>query len=849
VDRFVLARLEGEGLAPSPEADRYALARRVSLDLIGLPPTPEETDAFVNDPRPDAYERLVDRLLATPQYGERWARRWLDLARYADTNGYEKDRNRSIWPWRDWVIRALNADQPFDQFTIEQLAGDLLPNPTRDQLVATGFHRNTMLNEEGGIDPLEYRFHAMTDRVATTGVTWLGLTVGCAQCHTHKFDPITHREYFQMMAFLNNADELELDLPEAGAAERQKANAEKAAKLIANLPQKWPGAADARQQTIDDRFAEWLQRERDRTVQWIPLTPDELKANLAFLKVQPDASVFASGDMTKSDTYDLTFRSVPSGVTAIRLEALPDERLPRHGPGRVFYEGPAGDFFLSEITAFRGGEKVVLTQPTHSFAAAKFPSEKALDGDAQSGWSIDGGQGRKHEAVFKLATPLAEAGMLSVKLLFERYYAPALGRFRISVTTDPRSAEARDLSDDLTALLARTDAELTAEQRAQLLEQFLLDAPELAAEVKTIRELTKPSKHTTTLIFQERPAESPRATTMYRRGEFLQPADRVEPAVLTVLNPLPANAPPNRLSFARWLVSPEHPLTARVTVNRQWAALFGRGLVKTTEDFGFQGEMPSHPELLDWLAREFVAQGWSMKKLHRLLVTSATYRQSSRVTPELLARDGENVLLARGPRGRLEAEMIRDSALRAAGLLSPKMGGPGVYPPQPPGVSEVAYGSPKWNASTGEDRYRRAIYTFAKRTAPYAMFTSFDAPTGEACLARRDVSNSPLQALTMLNDIVFIEAAQALGTELAKKQGSVESRIDELFRRCLTRPPADDEYAELERFLATQKHRFEASELDAKAVAGPGEGDLNERAAWTVLARAVLNLDEAITRP
>ncbi len=851
IDAFVFSKLESEGLAPSPEADPITLCRRLYLDLTGVPPTPEEADAFVESATRNpqsAIESLADLLLSSPKYGERWARRWLDLARYADTNGYEKDRNRSIWPWRDWVIRALNADMPFDQFTIEQLAGDLLPNATPDQIVATGFHRNTMLNEEGGIDPLEFRFHAMTDRVATTGVTWLGLTVGCAQCHTHKFDPIQHREYYSMMAFLNNADEPDYDLPAPDAAARENANAEKLAKLLAELPGKWPAG-----ESVDAKFAGWLARERGRTVAWTVLRPAEAKSTMPLLTVQPDGSIFGSGDITKADTYELKFANVPRGVTAVRLEALPDDRLPNHGPGMTFYEGPKGDFFMGEFQMGADGQAVKFGKATETFAknsmgGAPATAALAIDGDPQTGWSASGREGQESDAVFRLAAPLGEARDLSLKMMFGRHYACSLGRFRISVTTDPRDTAAREIPDEIERLLTIDDAKLSADQRGKLREHFLLTAPELAAARAEIDNLRKPSASATTLVLRERPPENPRATFIHNRGEFLQPTDRVEPGVFAFLPPLPQGAKPDRLAFARWLVSPENPLTARVTVNRQWAILFGRGLVRTTEDFGYQGEPPSHPELLDWLAVEFVKQGWSLKKLHRLIVTSATYRQSSRVTPELLVNDAENKRLARGPRGRMDAEMIRDATLRAAGLLSEKIGGPSVHPPQQEGVSEVAYGSPKWTASTGEDRYRRGLYTFAKRTAPYAMLTTFDAPTGEACIARRDVSNSPLQALTLLNDVVFVEAAQALGKTFASQPGSVAERIVSLFRRVLTRPPAADETALLAKFFAAQKARFVSNELDAKAVAGEAPGDANERAAWTALARAIFNLDESVTK-
>jgi hypothetical protein len=864
IDAFVLDRFEREGQKPSPEADKYTLVRRVYLDLIGLPPTPEEADAFVNDPSPDAYEKLVDRLLASPHYGERWARRWLDLARYADTNGYEKDRPRSIWPYRDWVIRALNADMPFDQFTVEQLAGDLLPNATVEQRIATGFHRNTMLNEEGGIDPLEFRFHAMTDRVATTGTAWLGLTVGCAQCHTHKYDPITQRDYYRLFAFLNNAEEPEMPVRQPEVAAKRKEIETKIAKLVTELPHKFPAGVDA-----DAEFRSWLWRERGKAARWQVLRPTEVTSNLPHLTVEPDDSVFVSGDMSKRDVYDLTFRGDFAGVTAVRLEALPDERLPKFGPGRVYYEGPHGDFHLSTITATAGGKpaKFARASQTTGNAAA------AIDDNPQTGWGINGKQGERSVAVFAFHKPLT-AGELKLSMVFERYYAAGLGRFRISVTTAQGPA-ARETPTEIEALLLTPDAELVAEQRGKLRAQFHLTTPHLAKARQEIDALRKQMPaNPTTLVMRERPPGNPRPTFLHNRGEFLQPTDKVEPGTPAFLHPFPADAPRNRLGLARWLVSPENPLVARVTVNRQWQAFFGRGLVRTTEDFGFQGDPPTHPELLDWLACEFMeptvhrspkrergsaglpvadAPGsekpWSLKHVHKLIVMSATYRQSSRLTPELKERDPENRLIARGPRVRLEAELIRDSTLKAAGLLSPKMYGPSVFPPQPPTVTtEGAYGALPWKPSEGEDRYRRSLYTFSKRTAPYAMYAAFDAPSGEACVARRDVSNTPLQSLTLWNDVMFTEAAQAAGRAMAGKPGSTEEKVTEAFRRFVVRPPTDRELKLLTEFLADQTERLKDHPAEAKKLAGDGPGDTTDRAAWTALARVLMNLDEFVAK-
>ncbi|HET6407179.1 MAG TPA: DUF1549 domain-containing protein, partial [Chthoniobacteraceae bacterium] len=727
VDAFTKAKLSSVNLALSPEADRATLLRRVSYDLTGLPPTREEIEAFAQDTAPEAFERVVDRLLASPQYGERWARKWLDLARYADTNGYEKDRTRNIWPYRDWVVRALNADMPFDQFTVEQIAGDLLPNPTRDQLIATGFHRNTMLNEEGGIDPLEFRYHAMADRVATTGSTWLGLTLGCAQCHTHKYDPITHREYFQIMAFLNNADEPDLDLAPADADQQIKKRADRAAKLIAGLADQWPAAdpqvvwetsrpvkvqnstepvprtledhsvlfhapgpekekttfifeitassidrvrlealaddslpfkgpgrtphgnfvlgeirvqiapkgqpqasfqavrivsaeADAEQdgfpvsaafdgkpetgwavhaagkplnatrsaifkfattmknvggaqvivtldqsygknhtigrprisfgttgedvsplasrrtQALERRFSAWLEEQRAQVVPWTPLRPAAATANLPLLTVQEDTSVFASGDISKTDTYDLKFTNAPVKITALRLEAMPDDRLPAHGPGMTYYEGPRGDFFLGEFQVMADGRPVKFVRATESYARNGMGKSNpvsallATDGDPQTGWSCAERTGELHEAVFIPSEPIS-ARELNIKMMFGRHYACSLGRFRISAATDAREAKASTLPDSLRSLLMLP--KLTEAQREQLRASFLLEAPELSVATKEIRDLQKPPEWQTTLVMRERPTAHPRETFIHNRGEYTQPTDKVEPGVLS----------------------------------------------------------------------------------------------------------------------------------------------------------------------------------------------------------------------------------------------------------------------------------------------------------------------------
>ena len=849
IDAFVRTRLEKAGLKPSPEADRYALVRRVTLDLTGVPPTPEEADAFVQDKSPDAYEKLVDRLLASPRYGERWARRWLDLARYADTNGFEKDRPRTIWPYRDWVVKALNADLPYDQFGIKQLAGDLLPGATPDDHIATGFHRNTMLNEEGGADPNEYRFYSMVDRVGATGAAWMGLTMNCAQCHTHKYDPILHTDYFGVMALLNNADEPTYHIPPADLAAQVAEHARKIAAAEESLPGKFPGGVAA----LDPKVDAWIAAEAPKASKWEVLRPAKLKTTMPKLEVQPDGFILGGGDSSKSDVYDLTFDRAHKGVTAIRLEVADHPSLPNDGPGLTNYEGPLGGFFLSELQAWQGNQRLEFGE---AFAtndeeedrisdAAAAPKAKAkakgkaarkknnasaaLDGEMSSGWQVLGGYGQRQTAVFRFAKPTDLPAGWTLKMLFEKHFSCSLGHFRLSVTTDEQ-ATATGHPAAIEAMLAGA----APQDRDALRMRFLETAPEVAVHAKALTALRKRiPRGQPTLVMRERPASNPRTTVRYHRGEYLNPREEVKPGVPAFLPGLPKDAPANRLTFARWLFAPENPLTARVAVNRQWQAFFGRGFVVSLEDFGYQSEAPTHPELLDWLAVEFQRTGWSMKKLHRLIVTSATYRQSSRVTPELAEKDRENLLLARASRFRLDAEVIRDGALQAAGLISFKMGGPGVFPPQPASVtSEGTYGRIEWKPSEGEDRYRRSLYTFIKRTAPFAMATTFDAPTGEACIARRDVSNSPLQALTLLNDEMFMEASRSLGAKAMTAASDDAGRIAFILRRCVTRPPAPDEMKTMQAFVDAQRARKVADK------------DL-----WTALARAALNLDESIVHP
>lgn len=850
IDRFVQRRLEQHGLQPSAAADRMTLARRVYLDLIGLPPTPEQVDEFLQDDAPDAYERLVDQLLASPHYGERQARRWLDLARYADSNGYEKDRARSIWPYRDWVIRAFDAHMPYDEFVVRQLAGDMLPNATPDDHIATGFHRNTMLNEEGGIDPLEFRFHAMTDRVATTGSVFLGLTMGCAQCHTHKYDPITHREYYGLMAYFDDVDEPDYQVPDAAADERLTKNRQLAHQQLADLWQQWPAVANGTDSMAgitvrDERFMAWLQELRARVVRWRATRIKRATSNLPTLTPLDDdpGTVVASGDTTKHDTYRIELVPDEAPITAIRLEALPDVTLPAGGPGLTYYEGRQGDFFLSEFHVYQGdgdaAAKVEIGSTSENYANNQYgrnaaDATAAVDGDLQTGWSTHTRNGERHVAVFVPATPIQPGARVTIEMHFGRHFASSLGRFRLSVTDSAGGAKALALPFDNLgtdeALLLRPDAELGDAEQLRLREAFLLEASEVAEQAKKVRGLLTRDEHALTLVMQERPQGRGRTTHRHHRGEFLQPREPVEPHLLAALGA--TSMPKDRLELARWLVSRDNPLAGRVAVNREWAVLFGEGLVATAGDFGAQGAAPSHPELLDWLAVEFMETGWSLQRLQRLLVTSQTYRQSAAVRPMDLELDPENRWLARATRRRLDAEVLRDAALVAAGKLSPTRFGAPVRPPQPPGVTEIAFGRPNWHADRGDARFRRSLYTFQKRTAPFAFYTTFDAPSGESCVVQREASDTPLQALSLLNDPMMVELHEAFGAALAARAATtdLEATFIRAFRQVCTRTPDEDEVASLRAFWQRQAERSDPE------------------TAWSAMARALLCLDEAVTR-
>ena len=726
VDAWVLARLEKEGLRPSPEADRFALLRRVSLDLRGLPPTPDEVDRFAADESPVAYERAVDRLLADPAYGERMARVWLDLARYADSAGYGSDPLRTIWRYRDWVIDAFNRNLPYDRFTVEQVAGDLLPGATRDQKLATAFHRNTMTNTEGGTDDEEFRVAAVKDRVDTTAQVWMGLTLGCAKCHSHKYDPFTHEDYYKFFALFNQT-------------------------------------ADA-----------------DR--------PDEAPV-------------------------------IPSPTAE-------DERRDR------------------AIGAKIDGLKAVLTRSTPE-----------LEAD-QKGW----------EAERSVAVAWAPVG--SFKAPSVVLGTPPLGRwpvgltFRVDaggvrVTNDPRARLLEGLPTDVLAALEVDPQTRSTGQNDRLAAAFRSVAPRLKPVREEIAALEKSRpKPPTVPVMVELPVDKQRKTHVLLKGNFLTPGPAVSAGLPGALHPLPAGAKSDRLGLASWLVDGANPLTARVAVNREWAQLFGTGLVETEEDFGSQGDPPSHPELLDWMAEEYVRLGWDTKALLRLLVTSAAYRQSSHARPDLAKVDPRNRLIARGPRFRLEAEIVRDQALALGGLLDRKVGGPSVFPPQPPGLWQAAFnGQRTWATSPGGDKHRRGLYTFWRRTIPYPSMATFDAPSRELCSVKRTRTNTPLQAFVTLNDPVYVEAAQALARRVVAEGGSSpEGRARYALKLALARPPADAQVEQVMALYRTERDHYAKDAVAAEALATqpigplPQGADAAEYAAWTTVANVLLNLDAVLTK-
>ena len=883
IDRFVLARLEQEGLQPSKRADRVTLIRRLSLDLIGLPPTIEEVDAFLADESDNAYTSVVERLLKSPHYGEKWGRHWLDAARYADSDGYEKDKPRQVWFYRDWVIQAFNRDLPYDQFIIEQIAGDLLPEATQDQIVATGFLRNSMVNEEGGVDPEQFRMEAMFDRMDAIGKAILGLTIQCGQCHSHKYDPLTQEEYYRMFAFLNNDHEANIAVY---TPEQQMQRVE----LIRQIRQI---EAELKHQHPDweERLTKWEDSAGDEQPNWVVVMPfsEDLTTGGQKYLPQSDGSLLAQSYAPTKHVANFRVQTDLEKIAAFRLELLNDPNLPMRGPGRSIQGTSALTEFEVTVAPAAGGKatKVKIAKasadvnlPEKELARiyddrsdkrrVTGPIEYAIDGDDLTAWGIDAGPGRRNlprKAVFVAEQPVSVTeGAIITFHLSQKHGGwnsddnqnHNLGRFRLSLTdavnpvADPLPARLREVL--AVPRLQRTEAQVAAvfsywcttvrdwDTANNKIEQLWAQHPEPASQ----------------LVLQ--PRDNARVTNVLRRGDFLDPAVVVTPATPAFLHPLSGDAPATRLSFAKWLVARDAPTAARAIVNRVWQSHIGTGLVSTSEDLGTQSEPPTHPELLDWLAVEFMDRGWSFKQLHRLIVNSATYCQSSKTTPQRFARDPYNRLLARGARFRADGEIVRDIALTASGLLNPQIGGPSVHPPVPEYMFKppVSYGPKTWIEDTDANRYRRALYTFRFRSVPYPALESFDAPNGDFACVRRSRSNTPLQALTTLNEPIFVECAQALALRtLCAGVATDRDRITYAFRLCLARHPTEQEHTLLLSLLEKQRRHIVDNQLNARELAAPNpdnppqlpEGASEvDLAAWTIVARVLLNLDETITR-
>jgi hypothetical protein len=854
LDRFVLARVEAEGLAPAPEASKEVLIRRVTLDLTGLPPTPAEVEAFLRDTSGTAYETVVDRLLKSPHFGERMAVDWLDAARYADTNGYQVDRDRELWPWRDWVIRAFNANQPFDQFTIEQLAGDLLPGATLDQKVATGFHRNHMLNEEGGVIADEFLAEYTADRVETTAAVWLGQTFNCARCHDHKYDPFTQRDFYAMKAFFHN-------VPERGVglySNPVRTNAPPFVRLPAPEVEARIADLNGKSKAVSDQLAalagasatgldEWAGQLASTSVTWRGIELLEAKGGdqPPVLDV-PAKAVVIGPQETRSNTITIRAKWPAGRVSALRLvcEAAETSTSVRWSQFKVV-----------------AGAALVLRPVVAGGSLATAELAKVLDNDRRTVTVVGATKDRPAEAVFELETP-REPGSGEVEAAFEIGIENAGGgsRWRLFLT----DADPAMLAPTAILTLAKKEAAKRSPAETKQLADFRLSqqpehrrlSDELASLKKQIEaaELEIP----TTLVMEE--MKEPRPTHLLMRGAYDKPGEAVTAAVPAVLPPLREGDPANRLGLARWLVDERNPLTARVTVNRIWQAVFGTGLVRTSEDFGSQGEAPSHPELLDWLAWEFRESGWDVKGLVRRLVTSAAYRQQSAAPPALRERDPANRLLARGPRFRLSAEMIRDQALAASGLLVPKIGGPSVKPYHPPGLYEQVVAqrdNPKatYQPGQGDDLHRRSLYTYWKRSVPHPAMLVFDAPFRETCSLARQRTNTPLQALNLMNDPTYVEAARFLGQRMLREGGATaEARVEYGFRLLLARKPRSGEMEVLKKALERAQADFRKDPESAKALLAVGEAkheaslDPVELAACASVAMTLLNLDEAVMK-
>ncbi len=881
IDAFVLARLKSQGMKHAPAADRHTLLRRVTLDLTGVPPTPAEVEAFFADESPGAYERVVDRLLASSRYGERMAQVWLDAARYADTMGYQADWERFQWRWRTWVIDAYNANLPFDRFTIDQLAGDLLPDATTEQMIATGFNRNHRINDEAGIIPEEYLVEYIVDRVDTTAATWMGLTVGCARCHDHKFDPISQADFYRMYAFFNAVPEKGQDGRKGFASPYQRVAVRgKGAEYVAVqrvVDQATESLAAASKRLGDEQFA-WEQQLRDQlsnvdsewqVVQAAELTAD---ADVTFSQLD-DHSFLVSGKQFDRPSYAIDINL--GGLTqlaAVRLEALTHKSLAKGGfaPGN-------GNFVLTDFSVELHSsqrdkpQRLEIAHVSADYSQAGYPVANVIDDNHESGWAVDGATKRTpRTATFRLAAPidLRSGDRLRIRMAHDSPFAKhAIGRFRLSLTDAANlvAMAPSDLDDNLRKIVQTPPSDRSGAELKQLAAHFATIAPSTADERKALAAANKSladfEKKFTTYVMVMSDMAKPRPTYVLERGVYNKPGERVEAGVPSdVLGGLPDGAPANRLGLAQWLVSGKHPLTGRVAVNRYWNMLFGRGLVETIEDFGLQGSFPSHPALLDWLAIEYPRTGWDTKAMLKLMVMSNTYRQSSFVSPDASETDPHNRWLARMSRVRLPAEMIRDQALFASGLLVEKIGGPSVKPYQPVGLWEELSFQDKnrttdfYVQGTGDDLYRRGIYTFWKRSVPPPTLETFDAPTRDACTLNRSRTNTPLQALALMNDVTFVEASRRLAERALASGGDLRAQLDLVYRSLLSRSPNE---RELELLSAGYRRRlayYDDRREDAGRLIAAGESpvaksvDAAQLAALTTCVMNIMNLDETITR-
>ena len=941
IDYFTLARLEAEGLKPSPEADKVTLLRRVSFDLTGLPPTPAEVDSFLADRSPDAYEKRVDQLLKSSHYGERMAMPWLDLARYADTHGYHIDSLREMWPWRDWVISAFNRNMPFDEFTTDQLAGDLLPDATAEQKIASGFNRNNMINFEGGAIPEEYHVEYVVDRASTTATTWLGITMGCARCHDHKYDPIKQKDFYRFFAFFNtvpergldgyegNADPV-LDLPTPEQKRQRDELNHQIADVLTTMPEKemltlrneWqktrlatlpepPADGLAAHYPFNGDLSDAQSKHDGKLVRGEVVYEDGPTGKAAEFSGETEVGLGQAGDF---DTHEPFALGVWVNLYGLKSsEVLQKKDSSEHWTG---YELGLDDVAYSGRQ--RRNLRVVMRFATawpDSAIEVRTKDRVPMDGPHHVVVNYDGsgkarglrifvdGQGRETEIVkdtlgggFRTSAPFEignknSGGMFQGQLDDLRIYTRTLtdteaenlalhlpARVLLSELAGTPATEIASLQPDKPAQevdigeLAKAEskeqkqARLEKRHQARLTEYFLKhDAPEeyrrLYSRLEELRKERNQLEKSipSTMVMAE--MSKPRDTFILGRGQYDNQGEKVTPGVPSFLPPMTRDMPANRLGLAKWILAPANPLTARVAVNQYWQQYFGTGIVKTAEDFGSQGESPSHPELLDWLATEFVRTGWNIKAMQRLIVTSATYRQSSAASRELVERDPENRLLARGPRFRLPAEMVRDNALAISGLLNDKVGGPSVYPYQPKGLwEEMAFGEgfsgQSYTPSSGSDLYRRGMYTVWKRTVPPPSLSLFDAPDREKCTARRTVTNTPLQALVLLNDPTYVEAARALA-ERALRHGSQSDRvrIDFAFKLATARTPDLKERAVLLDSLREFRSAYGRNREGVNKLLSVGETKADrsfppgELAAWTTLASMILNLDETMTKP